>query len=97
MHEIESTGSRSPASVFRPAEDVVSRRVDDAVVLVRLTTNRIYELNSTGARLWELLQEGATTDAIIEQVGREFGVKRDLVGAEILDLLHELHAEGLVV
>jgi hypothetical protein len=40
---------------LRPEDDVVSRRLEDEVVLVHLRTNRIYKLNETGARLWELL------------------------------------------
>ena len=37
--------------------------VGDEVVLVHLRTNRIYTLNRTGARFWELLEDGTISSA----------------------------------
>ena len=53
-----------------PSPDVVARRVDDEVVLVNLQTNRIFALNSTGARFWELLEGGADRVEIEETLSR---------------------------
>src|SRR5262245_20566782 len=83
-------------SSFRPAADVVSRRIGDVAVLVRLTTNRIYELNNTGARLWEMACQGANRDEVVRQVTREFDTDANQVAAEIDEWLDVLRAEGLV-
>jgi len=80
----------------RPAADVVSRRVGDVAVLVRLTTNRIYELNETGARLWELASAGVTRDEILRQLTREFDADSAVVANEVDDLLEMFRAEGLL-
>jgi hypothetical protein len=37
--------------------------VDEEAVLVNLKTNRIYSLNPTGARLWELISVGNDREA----------------------------------
>ena len=85
------------SGVVRPAADVVARRLGDSAVLVRLTTNRIYELNTTGARVWELVQDGLTRDVLVGQLAAEFGGPADRLGGDVDELLSLLHAEGLTV
>ena len=82
---------------IRPTSDVVSRRVGDAVVLISLATNRIYELNVTGARLWELMNAESTADTIIAQLVREFDVTPDAAKAELEALTTMLRTEGLII
>jgi hypothetical protein len=81
---------------LKPAEDVVARRVGNEVVLVNLRTNRIFSLNRTGARLWELLEQGLTREAIAEQLTKEFDADPARVAAETREILSALAAERLV-
>jgi Coenzyme PQQ synthesis protein D (PqqD) len=81
----------------QPASDVVARRLGKSAVLIRLTTNRIYELNATGVRVWELVQQGLSRDAVVERLSSEFGVSVPLIRRDVDDLLRTLHAEGLTV
>ena len=81
---------------LRPAPDVVSRRLDDEVVLVNLQTNRIYSLNSTGARFWELLAEGHDRAAIESRLLGEFEVAPERLSAEVDALLAALSQAGLI-
>jgi hypothetical protein len=82
---------------LRPSPDVVARKVGDQVVLVDLRTNRFYSLNSTGARLWELIRGGSDRDLIRSQMRDEFEVdEAELVG-NIDRMLSELIANGLLV
>jgi coenzyme PQQ synthesis protein D (PqqD) len=78
------------------AADVVSRRLEDEVVLVNLRSNRIFSLNRTGARYWELLLAGNRRAEIKTQLAGEFGVEPDDVAREIEKLEQELVSEGLV-
>jgi len=84
----------SAETALRPAADVIARRLGDSAVLIRLNTNRIYELNATGARVWELLSEGATRDQVVDALGREFD--EEGIGAAVDELIGVLRAEGLV-
>jgi len=81
---------------LRPRSDVVSRRLGDEVVLVNLRTNRIYSLNRTGARLWELLVEQAERSTIEATMLEEFDVDPSELHNEIDKLLGELAQAGLV-
>ncbi len=79
-----------------PNPDVVFKRLDDRMVLVHLGTNQIFELNDTGARVWELLQEGITGDALLDRLAAEFDVDSKTLQDEINALLSDLHNEGLI-
>lgn len=81
---------------MRPSSDVVARRLDDELVLVNLKTSRIYTLNRTGARLWELLAEGNDRDAIEAELLHEFDVPRSQLEAEIDELLVDLGRASLI-
>ena len=81
---------------FRPHADVLARRVGDEVVLVHAGRDEIFALNSTGARLWELLSEGRTRAEAVKQLTAEFDVSKETVERQADDLLATLAREGLV-
>lgn len=80
-----------------PHPDVVARRLADNIVLVHLNTNRIFTLNRTGSRIWELLVAGRSPEEIEEALPGEFQVGREQVEHELGPLLDRLLSEGLVV
>lgn len=83
-------------SKFGASQDVVFRQLEDEAVLVHLGTNRIYSLNATGARFWELLASGLGRSEINAQLGREFEVSAEQLEKEIEALMSSLVSEGLV-
>ncbi len=81
---------------YTPNPDVVFKRLENRMVLVHLATNRIFELNHTGARAWELLQEGATVNDLLERLADEFEVDESTLRTEVDALFSELVNEGLI-
>jgi hypothetical protein len=75
---------------------VMFQRVGDRMVLVNLQTNLVFELNDTGARVWELLRSGAGDEEILDQLTAEFEVGREQLRADVDDLLRTLTAKGLI-
>ena len=65
-------------------------------VLLHLQTNRFYELNRTGARLWQLLAQGCSREALHQRLTEEFDVPPDQLSREIDAILTSLVAEQLV-
>ncbi|MFN8065217.1 MAG: PqqD family protein [Vicinamibacterales bacterium] len=94
-----TTSEDPPASDMgrftRPA-DVVARRLGESAVLIRMRTSRIYQLNETGARIWELLEQDASRDAVLDALLNEFDVSREDAASALDDLIAELRAEGLL-
>ena len=82
--------------VLRQSPDVVSNRLGEGGVVVNLHTNRIFELNATGMRAWELMAECHGVQEIARRLQDEFAGEPDRVLAELQQLLEDLAREGLI-
>jgi hypothetical protein len=76
---------------------VVAQRLDDVLVVVQLETNRIHELNRTGTRFWELLQDEHDLERIERRLLEEFDVSEAELRAEIDKLVADLESEKLLI
>jgi hypothetical protein len=61
-----------------------------------MATNRVYELNQTGTRFWELLCAGYDQTEIRRLIFQEFDVAEAELAAEIEAMLATLRNEGLI-
>ena len=86
----------SQPDAVQPSPDVVAQGVGAETVLVHLQTNKIFTLNVTGARFWELLTAGLSPDEIFERMLAEFDVEEPALRTEIDSLLAALARENLV-
>ena len=62
---MSSPGGDPQFQRLRPSEHVVSSRLGDVGLLVHLKTNQIFELNTTGLRVWELIGEGLGFEEVV--------------------------------
>jgi hypothetical protein len=81
---------------FRPGSDTAVEHLGDEVVLIHLKTDRLFVLNRTGARIWELLGGGHAVSEIERRLLEEFDATRDEVAADIGSLLESLQSEQLI-
>ena len=86
----------APDAILRHSADAVSNRLGDGGVVVNLRTNRIFELNATGMRAWELMGDGHTRAEIERQLEAEFDAAPERVRTELGALIGDLAREGLV-
>jgi hypothetical protein len=82
--------------VLRPNPEVIAKRLDQATVLVDISTSRIFELNETGTRIWELLEQGLDVEHIVQHLVSEFEVADSQAAEELKTLLSQLRDQGLV-
>ena len=80
---------------LRPAPSVIFQRLGDEGALIRLPTERIYELNQTATRLWEMLMAGSDRAQIEQQLLQEFDLDERQLAPEIETFLAMLASEGL--
>ena len=80
----------------KPNPNVLFRRLGDAMVLFHLSSDRFYELNATGARLWELLTSGHDVAEAHKLMLHEFAVDPAQLTSETETLLEMLRREGLL-
>ena len=74
----------------------LSTRLGDEVVVLGLRDSEYYGLSNVGVRIWELLQTPQTLSAIVDVVVSEYDVDRDRAAADLMTLLEDLQARGLV-
>jgi hypothetical protein len=77
--------------------DVVFRVLGDAAVLVDLSTNAIFELNDTGAAIWQRLSEGQSLDTIADGLVADFDVTLATAREQCEELVLNLQRRGLLI
>jgi len=77
-------------------QHVMARQVGEECVILDLANGTYYGLDAVGARIWELLSEGATPEAICDRVVEEYEVGREQARADIASLIGSLRERGLV-
>ena len=83
--------------MLKRKRDVICRPFGDAAVLVDLASNQVFELNRTGYRIWELLEQARDRGAIADALRQEFDVERVQLETEVDALLEELRRQNLIV
>lgn len=86
----------SPVTPLRPNPDVIARHLGEGAVLVHLPTNRVFELNHTGVRVWDLISEGVPFDGIVQALAAEFEMDAGGVAADVTELIAWLRDEDLI-
>jgi hypothetical protein len=81
---------------LKPDKDVVFERLSGDILLLHARTNRFYELNQTGARVWELIASGASLPDILDQLRAEFNSEPETLATDVHRLLDELLREQLL-
>ena len=81
---------------LRPNPEVIAKRLDQDTVLVDISTSRIFELNETETRIWELLGQALNVEQIVQHLVSEFEVENSQVAEELKTLVSQLRDQGLV-
>ena len=89
------SASSSPSRI-RPNPDVIARHLGEGSVLVHLPTNRVFELNHTGSRVWDLIGEGMAFDSIVQTLAAEFDMDAGGVAGDVTELIAWLRDEDLI-
>ncbi len=84
------------ADHLRVAEGVVHKRVGDETILLDFDAGVYYGLDSVGARIWELLADARSLDAIVDTLLEEYDVTRDVLEKDVAALLAELESKQLI-
>ncbi|MGH7896443.1 MAG: PqqD family protein, partial [Candidatus Binatia bacterium] len=83
-------------SRWRVSDDVIARRLGDEVIVVQLKTDRVYALNDSAARIWELVASGRSVREIQRAVAEEFAVDPAILERSIRRLLSRLNSRRLL-
>lgn len=82
--------------MYRLSDTVRSTHNQDGAVVLDTQQGQMFNVNFVGSRILELLKSGSNESAIVDQISREFGVRRELVENDLWDFLHNLEKCHLV-
>ena len=82
---------------LQASSNQVSSDLGGEVVILDLAGSKYFGLDGVGARVWELLQGGATVSELNEAVLAEYDVDPETCRRDIEALVGGLEAKGLVV
>lgn len=75
---------------------VRSTHGQDGAVVLDIRQGQIFNLNSVGSRILELLENGIAEPEIADIISREFGASKETVIQDLQEFIYALMAKGLV-
>lgn len=84
------------ADQMRPRSGVVAVHLDGEMVLHHPGTGSAQHLDPVGSLIWGRLDGSSTLGAAADDLAAEFGVDRAVVAADVLRLVRELGAHGML-
>ena len=85
-----------PSSKITISPNVVSRAVGEETVILDLESGTYFGLDSIGARVWQMMEEGRTLSEICDVMVAEYDVSRETLEQDAVRLASELAAKRLI-
>lgn len=86
--ELQTTVSRT--------RDIVTNMVDEALVMMDLESGQYFSLDPIGSDIWARLAEPTRVADLCEQLAGAYAVEADVCRRDVLALLNDLAAQGLI-
>jgi Coenzyme PQQ synthesis protein D (PqqD) len=80
----------------RIPDQVATRKIGDETILLNLETGIYFGLDAVGSRFLELLEQNGEVAAAHRSMMEEFDVSPKVLEADLLRLLEEMRAKGLL-
>jgi hypothetical protein len=77
-------------------EIVVSRELEGEAVILNLESGVYFGLNEVGTRIWALIQQYSSLRKVLEAIQQEYDVAPQTLESDLLQLVEQLNARGLV-
>lgn len=88
--------SISGGSVVVATREQVSCDLAGEAVILNLGSGEYFGLDPVGARVWSLIQEPRSVREVRDSLLEEYDVEPDVCERDILELLKQMAAEGLI-
>ena len=82
--------ARDGAAMYRVSNTVRSTHNQDGAIVLDVRQGQMFNLNFVGSRILELLKSGSAESAIVDEISREFGVRRELAENDVQEFLQNL-------
>lgn len=90
------THTLSRSSIVVAAKNQVSCDLGGEAAILNVASGVYYGLNPVGARVWSLIQQPRSVDEVRQSLTSEYDVEEQVCESDLLALLEELLAAGLI-
>jgi propanediol dehydratase large subunit len=84
------------ATVVTRKDGFIEAEIDNEIVALSIENGTCYGLNRTGSRIWNLLAKPIRVGDVCATMVAQYRVDPKVCETDVLDLLEELRAEGLI-
>ena len=81
---------------MRISGDIVARKVGDSGIIVKIKSNKLFEVNETGFFIWQGLEKNQCYRKIIESLMEEFGIDERKAKKDVDEFFNELCKRDLI-
>ena len=81
---------------YEVSPDTLFREMRGGAVALNLKTGQYYSLNEVGTRMWVLLQQEESLDAVVSAIVADYKVGAEQAAQDLTRLLQELQENGLI-
>jgi Coenzyme PQQ synthesis protein D (PqqD) len=93
---LSKTNSLALHDIVAVTPGQISSDLAGETVILDLTSGVYYGLNEVGAKIWNLIQQPHTIESIQQNLLQEYDVDPEVCTQDLLQVLQELQAAGLV-
>lgn len=80
----------------QPGPNVSCKTAGSKTVLLNLETGSFFALESSGAMMWKMFEEGKSLKEAIEEIARAFMVGRRTVTPDLISIVNNLLKDNLI-
>jgi hypothetical protein len=84
-------------TLVKRSDDVIDAEIDNEIVVLSIAQGTCYGLNRVGSRIWNLLTKPSRIGDLCTTLLSEYEIDASECERQVLDLLEELRAEGLII
>jgi hypothetical protein len=77
--------------------EMVSGNMDGETVMMSIVRGEYFGLDLIGSRIWEMIKQPVTIEALIEQLLTEYEIDRETCSRDVLDFLEQIQDKGLLL
>ena len=96
MYRLQNLPLQSAAKVVACRDTIIDAKIDDEIVALSIEHGTCYGMNRVGSRIWTLLAKPIRICDLCAALLAEYRVDPKVCERQVLDLLEELRAEGLI-
>jgi hypothetical protein len=84
-------------NLVKRSDGVIDAEIDNEIVVLSIAQSTCYGLNCVGSRIWNLLAKPNRIGDLCTTLLSEYEIDASVCERQVLDLLEELRAEGLII